>query len=547
MDGAEWHRIADGADRLSDAELVGAVADRLWFSDPRGLRSVSMDGGDWKVSPPQRTGVAATVRFTDVASAGGRTWFATNRGLVEFDGAVWRPVDLPGVEVQGLSRVTAGPNGDLWIIGFPPASSARRALRNLLGLAILLPLAILVVIFWISRRITHRNLQQHRRVTEAVQHATGEVPQELEHGEQRLARNSSWREHIVTAVLYIGAIVGCMVLQMRWPKAKLWPIPVIWGAIHLANIFRDSLMKRKPKASDPIGPGGPSRYDWGKTWKAVAGGVLLIVLVNIDRLPALKFLSGNIFWLFLLVPFGYKTLQTSLLNGAVRRGDYDAALKTIRWFHFYNPGGLEPLTISGHMLVIAGRYREAEETLRRAMVSSHAGEFYGFALEHLGSALMEQGRYAEATRSYEAAMHAFSWMRRPYRGMAEILLRQGKNPQQALEYVEKLIDFTGLSWRERKLNGQPYDDYWGLKAWALALLGRSSEVAPAIEKALAATNKKSLPDLAATHYYAGMAMQALGVQSSANEHFNRAVELDPKGRRGVLARSALREYSASSR
>ena len=144
-------------------------------------------------------------------------------------------------------------------------------------------------------------------------------------------------------------------------------------------------------------------------------------------------------------------------------------------------------------------------------------------------------------------MHAFSWMRRPYRGMAEILLRQGKNPQQALEYVEKLINFTGLSWRERKLNGQPYDDYWGLKAWALALLGRSSEVAPALEKALTATNKKSLPDLAATHYYAGMAMQALGVQSSANEHFNRAVELDPKGRRGVLAGSALREYSASSR
>src|SRR5260370_27322063 len=120
-------------------------------------------------------------------------------------------------------------------------------------------------------------------------------------------------------------------------------------------------------------------------------------------------------------------------------------------------------------------------------------------------------------------MHAFSWMRRPYRGMAEILLRQGKNPQQALEYVEKLIDFTGLSWRERKLNGQPYDDYWGLKAWALALLGRSSEVVPAIEKALAATNKKSLPDLAATPYFAGMTMQALGVPSSSNEHVNPAL------------------------
>src|SRR5258708_35780960 len=116
-------------------------------------------------------------------------------------------------------------------------------------------------------------------------------------------------------------------------------------------------MKRKPKAADPIGPGGPSRYDWGKTWKAVAGGVLLIVLVNIDRLPALKFLSGNIFWLFLLVPFGYKTLQTSLLNSAVRRSDYDAALKKIRWFHFCNAGGLEPVPMSSALLVITRRRR----------------------------------------------------------------------------------------------------------------------------------------------------------------------------------------------
>ena len=123
-------------------------------------------------------------------------------------------------------------------------------------------------------------------------------------------------------------------------------------------------------------------------------------------------------------------------------------------------------------------------------------------------------------------------MRRPYRGMAEVLLRERKNPKQALEYVEKMIDFAGLSWRERKLNGRPHDDYWGLKAWALALIGRSSEVAPAIENALKATDKTSLPDLAATHDYAGMAMQALGVQSSAHERFNRAVEFDPKGRRG---------------
>ena len=154
---------------------------------------------------------------------------------------------------------------------------------------------------------------------------------------------------------------------------------------------------------------------------------------------------------------------------------------------------------------------------------------------------MEQGRYDEAMRSYEAALHAFPGIRRPYRGMAELLLRQKKNPEQALEYVESILDFSDVSWHERKLNGRPQDDYWALKAWALARLGRSSEVEPAIENALKATDQSSVPDLAATHYRAGMAMQALGKQSSANERFKRAVELDPAGRRGTLAKAALRD------
>ena len=121
-----------------------------------------------------------------------------------------------------------------------------------------------------------------------------------------------------------------------------------------------------------------------------------------------------------------------------------------------------------------------------------------------------------------------------------MLLRQGKNPAQALEYIEKIIDFTGLTWRQRKMNGKPQDDYWALKAWALAEMGRASEVPDAIENALKATDPKVRPDMATTHYRIGMAMQALGNLTSANAHFKLAVEFDPKGRRGTQATAALR-------
>jgi len=44
---------------------------------------------------------------------------------------------------------------------------------------------------------------------------------------------------------------------------------------------------------------------------------------------------------------------------------------------------------------------------RRSLASAQARDSYGSALEYLGDALMEQGRYDEAMRSYEAALHAF--------------------------------------------------------------------------------------------------------------------------------------------
>src|SRR6202044_2360916 len=190
--------------------------------------------------------------------------------------------------------------------------------------------------------------------------------------------------------------------------------------------------------------------------------------------------------------------------------DYDGATNIVRWFHFYNPSSIESLRMRGHILVSAGHYREAEEILRRSLAGAQARDSYGSALEYLGDALMEQGRYDEAMRSYEAALHAFPWLRRPYRGMAEMLLRQGRQTGQALEWIEKIVDFDGLTFAQRKRNGPPQDDYWALKGWAQGVLGRRKDAEASIENAMKATDKRTLPDLATTYYRAGMAMRALG-------------------------------------
>jgi hypothetical protein len=536
-DGANWVAVTADGQPLEDATLIGTTGDRLWLSDVSGLRAVSKDASAQGVYQTAQTGIAEEVTVNDVASDGKLTWFATSAGLTEFDGSHWRQRPRPSEKVPGIHAVASAPDGTLWAIGATPGGLFRN-MGYLVPLLFVLPLGLLGASLWFFQRIRRRQLQQHQRVTQAVQHATGEVPAELEIGERRLASSG-----FVWAFLIFGSGVGFYLLRKVWPNAPYWMVPVLFVSIHLAITFQQSLVKRRPKASDPIGPGAPSQYDWGKTLKSVAGAVLFILFFNANRFPALLFLRGYTFWAGLVIVVGYKGLGLRLMNQATRRGDYDGALKIVRWFHFYNPSGSEAMRMSGHILLMAGRYREAEDALRRSFTSSHAAQTYGMALEYLGDTLMELGRYDEATRSFEAALHTFTWLRRPYRGMAELALRRGKDPQQALQYVESIVDFNGLSRIQRQNNGRPQDDYWALKAWALASAGRASEVAVAIENAMQATDPKCLPDLATTHYRAGMAMQALGNVSESNEHFRRAMEFDPHGRRGMLSNAALHQTS----
>jgi tetratricopeptide (TPR) repeat protein len=509
------------------------AGDRLWLSTEAGLLAVSSDG-ETRLYDPAETGLEEDFIPGGVTLAGDRTLFATYEGLLEFDGVNWRMLPVPEGAERGVRTVAAGPDGTLWMVGYPPQSSLL-GLRYTVLLFALLPLAAIGVIYWIFARLRKRRLRQHQRVSQAVEHATGDVPEELQMGERRLRFQG-----LSTIVMIAGSVGGYTLVRTRWPEAPVWILPVLAVAIHVGITLLQSLVKRKPKPSDPIGPGAPSRYNWSKTFKAAGGTILLILVLNADLFPALGFLRGYAFWLLILVPVAYHGVMGGLANRALKRGDYDGALRMLRLQYFYNPSGVEGLRMTGHLLVLAGRYREAEETLRRSLAHSDSGQSYGQALEWLGEALMEQGKYEEAMRSYEAALHAFSWRRRPYRGMAEMLLRRGQNPVQALEYVEKISDLSGLSWVHRQGNSGQEDDYWGLKAWALARLGRSSEVPPAIESALKASGN-NVPDLAATHYRSGMALLALGQAIEGRAELRKAADLDPRGRRGTLASEALRD------
>jgi tetratricopeptide (TPR) repeat protein len=530
FDGTRWNEIPTGFEYI---DLLCADDSHVWIWYGDYLHSFSPDGTRAAYTRAE-LGVDQFDGTLAGTSRGGHTWFTTLHGPVEFDGKQWRRLPMPPGKVERLTHMAAGPDYELWAIGSTPNPMWRYTRWVQVAQPFVIILSLLAVPVWMVRRYKRAKLEEHQRMHDAVQHATGESPDDFERTERRLAKESSWFGASVSVVLPIAALMGFQVLRIFWHSAPSWMFLLLALAFHLVTVLWRSLMKKTPKPWDPIEPGGAG-YDWSETRKVLPGTLALFVLLNfgdIQRLIGDPVIWGLVlFWAW----FAYHSLSVRFLNRALSRAEYDEAGKVIVRFHLYNPDSPKALRHRTLVLLVAGRYREAEETARRALAVTR-NSWQATVLDYLGSALMEQGRYDEATRSFEAALKATPKFRRPYIGLANVVLRQHRDPRRALELLEQV----GTS--KRPLGPELRDEYWALKAWALAESGQTSEVAPAIENAFRYT-PQSKPGVAFTCYNAGMAMLAMGEEAKAREYFQRARNSDPEGRWGKLAKEALGERS----
>jgi hypothetical protein len=259
-------------------------------------------------------------------------------------------------------------------------------------------LSIVAVPVWMVRRYKREKLEEHQRVHQAVHHATGAAPDDFERTERRLTRESSWFGASVSVVLPLAALMGFQVLQLFWRSAPSWMFLLLAFAFHLVTVLWRSVVKKTPKPWDPIEPGGAG-YDWSDTRKVLPGTLALFVLMNFGDIaryvgnPVLWVIVG--FWLW----FGFHGVKVHFINRALREAEYDKAGKVILHFHLHNPDGPAAQQHRTLVLLLAGRYREAEEAARKGIGGTRHPGRQAVLLDYLGNALMELGRYDEATRS----------------------------------------------------------------------------------------------------------------------------------------------------
>jgi hypothetical protein len=550
--GASWTRIAGVT---AEAELVGVTSPGwyvengkktetrggVWVRDGSDVVGFDVDGAAKRRYKPRDLGLLESARVYEVAGRTPVFVVASSQGLVWFDGSQWHGEQLKQLGTMAATSVAVAPDGTIWGIGHLPASTNFMLYGVLSLLSLLLPLiAILYSVWWGGQKAHYRR----KATQEAVLHATGTLPEDLKAAEPSGAQTLAG----VAVVVALG-IGGYWLVKRRWPGAPVWLLPAFWLAAHTITTVMSSLKKRKPLPNDPIGPGGPPRYDWSKSLTAILGGLALIVLFygsSIARhfhirwlaaIPGIALLLGGRF-LF----SGYDIFRGYLVEREIKRCRYGKALEILDGPLGWPSTGLWKL-MRVDALFYSGRAQEAETILRGMVETEHNAAHKTLAFEHLGRVLLAQGRYDDAKRSFEAAIKLTPGRSAAHAGLAEVRLLQDVEPVQALADAERALDLHRVSLKERKIARARLAIIRGNQAWALARLGRSADAQQAIEAGAREMSPNYIPEAAGFYWRAGMAMLAIENSTAAAGHFRRAAELDPAGYYGKLAAKHLSQHS----
>jgi tetratricopeptide (TPR) repeat protein len=220
-----------------------------------------------------------------------------------------------------------------------------------------------------------------------------------------------------------------------------------------------------------------------------------------------------------------------LCKSKMQAGDYDGALRTVRWVSLGVPNPLllhrEALTLS-----FADRPAEAERCYRKAlgMVQSHSAYQWERLYASLGFALIDLARYDEAEQSFHRAIEMGDLTGNSQNGLAELRLVQGVETEKALDYASQAIEHA-----KRRPDKRVPEAYHAHRAWALALVGRNDAARYALSEALRVPKRGSFASvfgIAEEHWLAGMALLAMQQPEEAREHFQIGHDADPRGKYG---------------
>jgi len=217
-----------------------------------------------------------------------------------------------------------------------------------------------------------------------------------------------------------------------------------------------------------------------------------------------------------------------LMMNAYNCGQYQDALA------FCNASmqcGMDLGVFQGDLLMQLGRFADAEQVLAQALTRETEPKSTALAHCCLGELFLVQQRYEQAMRCFTTAQSLWPERGATFRSIAEVWLRRGDNPAEALRCANLAVQtekaHQGVAPMTKVMN---LGAELATLAWAVAATSRNAEQ---VDRWVAEADSYGagipVTSIAQMHVYSGMAYTALGDDAKRAQHFEAAARMDPNG------------------
>jgi tetratricopeptide (TPR) repeat protein len=211
-----------------------------------------------------------------------------------------------------------------------------------------------------------------------------------------------------------------------------------------------------------------------------------------------------------------------------------------------------------------GRLDEAEDSLNRAAALAESTELNAGvggrgwggpgAMEReiresalctstLGDLRMEQGRFDDAVKCYEASLRDWPGHGPFHAQLAAACLCRGGPAEEAVKCATEAVELDRSSkGGEPEVHNMNLSEDLAALAWAVATASKEqAQVYRLVDEATTLSTAASVPTLAQVRFRSGLAYAALGDDARARTFWEEASRIDAQGRWGRAARAKLAE------
>ncbi|MBZ0286925.1 MAG: hypothetical protein K8I30_04880 [Anaerolineae bacterium] len=280
-----------------------------------------------------------------------------------------------------------------------------------------------------------------------------------------------------------------------------------------------------------------------KSYESLISIGMVILLIGIIVIFRLSFENAVVlFFAVFSIPTLFISFAAMWARAPLYRAKYDEAIRRIHIVEGWLNNNAGILIAESLALIFAGKSSESDRLHLQLIAQTQQAKVYDWlAYNNYGVELTYQRRFGEALPLLETAVRLQPQIANAYDSLANWYLSQNASAERALALANFGLQLeptltSGLKENSRSLR-------LATRAWAEARTGRSDAAKATLRAALKAANPKYIPLYAELHRITGETLLALGEISNARSYFEKAATLDPTGRFGKLAQSALEQLS----